>query len=164
MSSNKHSGRSLTPWFGGRGPWWANEDGYRRMRDEMERFFGGAPFEDGVSLGAAAFRPDADLVRTDGGYELSVELPGVDQKDITVDVHDGVLTVSGEKKYEHEEKTKESFRAERRYGSFMRRMSLPADADEAKIKASFDKGVLTLTIPASEDKRASGRKIQIEAK
>jgi HSP20 family protein len=88
-----------------------------------------------------------DVRDTDKGLEITVEAPGVDQKDIKIDVDDNVLTVSGEKKSETEKKDANYRVSERVYGSFRRSIMLPTNVDAEKITASMDKGVLTITAP-----------------
>lgn len=94
--------------------------------------------------------PNVEVKREDGHYMLTAEFPGMDKDDIHVDVHDGVLTLSGEKKREFEEE-KEGYRySERSYGSFRRSFSLPPETPEDEIEAKLDKGVLMITIPVVE--------------
>jgi HSP20 family protein len=89
-----------------------------------------------------------DLADTGQGLELTIELPGLEEKDVDVSVADGVLTVSGEKKFETD-KTDKNYRfVERRYGSFSRSLTLPEGAKADQIKATLNKGVLKVTIPA----------------
>lgn len=97
--------------------------------------------------------PALDVHETDDEYTVTVELPGARKEDITVEFSEGVLTVRGEKKSEREEKQEKRRFVERRYGTFSRSFSLPGDADGDRIEASFQDGVLTLTIPKSEAAR-----------
>lgn len=95
-----------------------------------------------------------DLVENDDEFLVRAELPGVDAKDIDVTVERGTLTISGERKDEHEEKKENFLHRERVFGSFRRSVSLPGDIDEGKIKASFDKGVLNIHLPKSAERKA----------
>lgn len=94
--------------------------------------------------------PALDVNETDKHYAVTVELPGARREDVTVECDEGVLTIRGEKKSEREEKKEKRRFVERRYGTFSRSFSLPRDADAEHIEASFQNGVLTLTIPKSE--------------
>ena len=92
-------------------------------------------------------KPTLDIESDDKEYSISIETPGVDQKDIKLEITNNTLTVSGEKKQEHEEKEKNYYRMERSYGFFQRVLSLPEDANQEKIKATFKNGVLSVTMP-----------------
>ena len=96
------------------------------------------------------FTPAVEISEDDEAYTINAELPGIDKKDVHIEVKDGVLTLRGERKHEHEEKEDGYFRTERSYGSFERSFALPEAADEEKIKASFNDGILTVTLPKGE--------------
>ncbi len=104
--------------------------------------------------GAEAFSPATDITEDDGRYIVTAELPGTKRSDVSVEVADGVLTIRGEKKSEREEKSEKRRYVERSFGSFSRAFTLPSDADEAKIEASFKDGVLTVTLAKSEQRKA----------
>lgn len=96
-------------------------------------------------------KPSLDLDVSDKAYTVAVELPGVDEKDISIEVNKSTLSISGEKKNEFEDKDEKGLRhMERSYGIFQRTLALPEDADIDAVKAGFDKGVLRVTIPRSE--------------
>jgi HSP20 family protein len=95
---------------------------------------------------AEFFAPSSEAATTDSQYEVSVELPGVSDEDISVEVHDGRLTVAGEKQSQHQEEGKNFFFSERTYGKFQGVFRLPADADESKVSATHKDGVLTINI------------------
>lgn len=95
-------------------------------------------------------RPALDIQETDKQYRITLEVPGVEEKDIQVTVDDDVLWVRGEKRQEHEHKDAQYHCVERSYGSFQRALNLPEDADQDAIEATFRNGVLSITI----DKRA----------
>ncbi len=102
-------------------------------------------------LGAfGMLKPQADLLAEDNQYILSIEIPGVDEKDISVNVMDGVMTIAGEKKQEEEHKEENYYRMERSFGSFQRVLSLPEDVDQESIGARFKNGVLTVTMPRNQ--------------
>jgi len=103
--------------------------------------------------------PKAEVQENGKSYTISIELPGLDQKDIKVLVEDDVLTVSGEKHVEHsDEKTHYT---ERSYGSFTRAFTLPTDADRDGITADFAKGVLTLHVPKTANGKARAKQIEV---
>jgi HSP20 family protein len=132
-----------------------------RIRNEwnsfFDRFLGGlpGPWREGDLW------PTLDVTESRENYTVTVELPGVDKKDLDVTIEDDVLIVRGEKKKESEEKDESYHRVERSYGSFSRSLRLPGKVDPENIKAKFKKGVLTLTVPKPEEER--GRKIEIKA-
>jgi HSP20 family protein len=107
--------------------------------------------------------PKLDVTEDDKGFNVTVELPGMDEKDVAVSVADRVLTIRGEKKEEKEKKDKEVYRRERAYGSFRRVMELPADVDAEKIEASFRKGVLTIALPKTKEAQAKVKQIPVKA-
>ena len=112
------------------------------------------------ALRAFDHAPKVEVQENGKSYTISVELPGLDQKDIKVTVEDDVLTVSGEKHVErNDEKTHYS---ERSYGSFTRAFTLPTDADREGISANFSKGVLTLLVPKSSEARPRTKEIEIK--
>lgn len=104
--------------------------------------------------------PRAEMLREDGHYRLTAEVPGMREEDVKVEVKDGVLTITGEKKKEVEESEGGYRFSERRYGFFERSFCLPSDASEDNIEAKMDKGVLTITIPMAEEK---SRRIEVKA-
>lgn len=106
--------------------------------------------------------PASDAKLADDHYRITIELPGVDEKDMELTVHDGVVTVQGEKKSEHEEKGDTWYFSERQYGSFSRSFRLPPDADETKVNADLKDGVLTVTVPKTEPKESGAKKVEIK--
>ncbi|HTG25111.1 MAG TPA: Hsp20/alpha crystallin family protein [Reyranella sp.] len=105
--------------------------------------------------------PSVEVKENGKSYNVSVELPGLDEKDVKVLVEDDMLTISGEKKLERtDDKTQYS---ERSYGSFTRAFTLPADADRNTISARFAKGVLTLEIPKAANPPAQVKQVDIKA-
>jgi HSP20 family protein len=111
-----------------------------------------------ISWGKA---PAVDVVEKDKAYEITAELPGMEDKDIEVKFADGVLSIKGEKKEEKEEKKKDWYLSERRYGSFQRAFRVPDDVEADKIEANFKNGVLTVNLPKSAQAIKSEKKIQI---
>ncbi len=107
--------------------------------------------------------PTTDVAETDAEIVVTVELPGIDEKDVDVTVSENRLTIKGEKKAEKEEKEKNFYMMERSYGAFLRSLALPDEADTDKADAAFDKGVLTVTIPKTEKAKEAVKKIAIHA-
>jgi HSP20 family protein len=108
--------------------------------------------------------PPVDVVEKENAFELTAELPGLDAKNIELSLSDDVLTIKGEKTEEKEEKTKDRYVSERRYGSFRRSLQLPASVDPAKIEASYRSGVLSVKLPKSEEARKKPTVIPITSK
>jgi HSP20 family protein len=107
--------------------------------------------------------PAVDVTQTDKGYEITAELPGMEEKDIDVKLSNGILTIRGEKRDEKEEKKQNYYMRERSFGSFERSFQVPEDVDVSKIGASFNKGVLTLTLPKSAEAQKAEKKIEVKA-
>jgi HSP20 family protein len=105
--------------------------------------------------------PAVDVVEQDKEYQVTAEIPGMDEKDVEVTVSGGLLTIKGEKHADTEERKKDYFMAERRYGSFHRALRLPDGIDADKVAAKFAKGVLTVTLPKKPDSIAKEKKIPI---
>ena len=139
-------------------------------QDEMNRLFddfgfGVQPFGsksqwlEGIS--GSMLKPRLDLGANDKFYTVSIEIPGVNEKDITLEQTQDTLIIRGEKKQEKEEKKQHFYRMERSYGAFQRTLSLPGDANRDKIKAAFKNGVLNITIPRKEPTGSRSRQVEI---
>lgn len=107
--------------------------------------------------------PAVDVTETDKAYEITAELPGMDEKNVDVKFANGVLSIKGEKQDEKEEKKKDYYVRERSFGSFERTFQVPDGVDTDKIEASFKKGVLTVTLPKSAEAQKSEKKIAVKA-
>jgi HSP20 family protein len=107
--------------------------------------------------------PAVDVAETEKAYEITAELPGLDEKNIEVKFADGVLTIKGEKQQEKEEKKKDYYLNERSFGSFQRALQVPAGIDADKIEANFKKGVLTVMLPKTAEAQKAEKKITIKA-
>src|SRR5215203_4376081 len=103
--------------------------------------------------------PAMDLVEADDHFVLKADLPGLAEEDVSLEVRDNALTISGERKAEHESRERGWYRVERSFGRFSRSLSLPEGIDPEGIVASFDRGVLSVTIPKPEQRKP--RRIQI---
>jgi HSP20 family protein len=144
-----------------------SRDIFASMRDEMDRMF--ARFEHGWPHWPALFHreggvtvPELDVHETPSAIVVEVELPGVNEKDVSVTLANGVLTIKGEKKQEKEEKAENYYLTERSFGSFERSIRLPDTIDDAKVEARFDKGVLTVTAGKKPEAVKAQRKIEIK--
>ncbi len=144
-------------------------DPFASFRREMDRlfedFFGGRtawsfPFP---TLTAGELLPEVDIVETDDAYKVVVELPGVDPKDVSIELRGDLLTIRGEKKAEHEEKEENRFLVERRFGRFERTIRLPAEIEPDKAEAMYDKGVLTIRLPKPETAQKPVKRIEVKA-
>lgn len=107
--------------------------------------------------------PAVDIVEKDNAFEIAAELPGMDEKNIDVNVANGGITIKGEKQEQKEEKKKDYFLQERHYGSFERSFRIPEGVDSGKIEAAFKNGVLTVTLPKTAEAKQSEKKIAIKA-
>ena len=107
--------------------------------------------------------PSLDVVDEDKAFRVTVELPGMTDKDVAVTVDDRTLTIRGEKKEEKEKKEKDVFRRERAYGSFRRTIELPGNIDAAKIEAKFKDGVLTIDLPKTKEAQERVKQIPVKA-
>lgn len=110
-----------------------------------------------------AAAPAIDIVEKDNAYEVTAELPGLDEKDIEVKLAKDSLTIKGEQQEEKEEKKKDYYLHERHFGSFERTFRVPEDVDADKIAATFKKGVLTLTLPKKPEAQKPAKKIEVKA-
>ena len=152
---------------------WHPFDSFRNQVDRLFRDFEAGFFQSPFSRSidnfwqrdlGFALKPAIDIVDKDNHYEVTAELPGLDAKNIDVQLADGVLTIKGEKNEEKEEKTKDRYVSERRYGSFRRSLQVPASVDADKIEANYKSGVLTVTLPKSAEAQKKQKTIPITAK
>ena len=130
------------------------------IQSEMNRLFN-TLFDAPAPANGQARRwiPAMDLVETVDEFVLRADLPGLTEENVNIEFEDGVLTISGERKSEHEEKKEGFYRVERSYGSFSRSLTLPEGVDPDAVKASFDRGVLEVRIPKPEERKP--RKVAI---
>jgi HSP20 family protein len=130
-----------------------------QLQNEMNRLFDDVFRGFDAPMAGGAW-PSMEVRETEDGYRVSVELPGMDEKDIDVSFAEGMLVVRGEKRSELE--TADRSATERRYGRFERRIAL-RDADHARASASFDKGVLTIDLPRAAEAEQRVKRIPINA-
>jgi HSP20 family protein len=130
------------------------------LQDRMNRLFSDtfSPVASQESLSAGSFVPPVDVYEDEQGIRLKMEVPGIDEKDIDVQLENNLLTVRGERKLESETKEENYHRIERRYGSFTRSFTLPNTVNPEDVKAAYAKGVLTISL----GKRAEARPKQIK--
>jgi HSP20 family protein len=135
---------------------------FASLQREIDRLF--EDFTRGwpsLSTGDAGLMPSIDVTETDKEIEITAELPGLEEKDVQVNLADNVLTIRGEKKAEKEQKDKDYRIVERSYGSFSRSLLLPDGVDPDAIKASIAKGVLKVTVPKPAP--AQVKKVEVKA-
>lgn len=116
-----------------------------------------------LSRGGWPVAPAFDLAEKAKEYEITAELPGIDEKNVEVKLANQTLTIKGEKTEEKEEKEKDYHLSERRYGSFQRSFQVPEGVDTDKIEASFAKGILTVKLPKTAEAQKSEKKIAVKA-
>jgi HSP20 family protein len=124
------------------------------LQHEMNRLFNtvfDAPAGAGNDRAARRWVPAMDLVETEEHFVLRADLPGMSQEDVKIELEDNTLTVSGERKAQHEEREEGFYRVERSFGSFSRSLTLPKGVDADAVSASFDQGVLEVRIPKPEE-------------
>ncbi|MGC9323561.1 MAG: Hsp20/alpha crystallin family protein [Desulfomonilia bacterium] len=163
----------MTPWKWGRRsvPAGREYEGHPLdvFRREMDRLFD--DFFRGFGLRAfgeeaepfAKFNPQVNMTEDEKSIYVTAELPGMDEKDIEINLTKDSITIKGEKKEESEEKDKDAYYVERSFGSFMRVLPLPQDVDSDKADASFKKGVLSITLPKIEKEAKAHKKIKIKS-
>ena len=129
------------------------------LQTEMNRLFNAAFDTPAGNGGARRWTPAMDLVETDEHFVLRADLPGLTESDVTIELEDNVLSVSGERKAEHESKGEGFYRVERAFGSFSRSLTLPKGIDPEAVTAAFENGVLEVRVPKPEQRKP--RKISI---
>ena len=135
----------------------------RNLQEQMNRLLDLAwSREGGEELREGAWQPPVDIFEDENFVVIKAELPGIDQKDIEERIEDNTLTLRGERKHEEEVRKENYHRIERYYGGFQRSFSLPHTIDQEKVKATCDKGVLTITLPKREETKP--KQINVEVK
>jgi HSP20 family protein len=163
---------SLSPY---RDPWGSRDLSspfafMQRFMSDMDSLFGDFGFgrsglsSRGSTGGANLWLPQIDVTTRDGQLLVHADLPGLKQEDVKVSVHDGLLSIAGERTDKHEDNREGVYRRERSYGSFSRQIALPEGVDPESIKASFENGVLEVTMPMPKEKAPQGRSIPVQAK
>jgi HSP20 family protein len=122
----------------------------------FDAFFGGE-----TQASARRWVPPMDLVEAEDHFLLKADLPGLSEEDVSIEVQDGTLSISGERNAEHESRERGWYRVERSFGSFNRSLTLPDGVDSDAISAHFDRGVLEVRIPKPAERKP--RRVQIKA-
>ena len=132
------------------------------LQDRMNRLFddAGRGWRGDESAATTTWSPAVDIFETENEIVVKAELPGVDRKDISLNLENNVLTLKGERKFEKETKEENYHRIERAYGGFSRAFSIPATVDEEKIRADYQHGILRIALPKKEQVRP--KQIRIE--
>jgi HSP20 family protein len=135
-------------------------------QNRFNRFLGGFPNRIGsgetASLTVADWSPEVDISEDDHGYLIKADLPEMKKEDVKVTVDHGILSVSGERKTEKEDKKKKFHRIERSYGSFRRSFTLPEDTDSTKVTAEFRDGVLKVHLPTTAIERSKATQVKVQ--
>ena len=133
------------------------------MSNRLNRFF--APRGNGngheEALKLMQWSPAVDVSETDKEFLIKAELPEVKKEDVKVSIDEGVITISGERKQEKEEKNKKFHRIERQYGSFERSFTLPDDVDATKVAAEYKDGMLNIRLPRTEKPKPKATEVKI---
>jgi HSP20 family protein len=140
------------------------------LRQEIDRLFGDFdPWRLSLPRAIFAHEPSAietgiavDIVEKDKAFEVTAELPGLTARDIHIELVNGSLRLHGEKKEEKEERRKDYYLSERRYGSFERRFPVPEGVDLERVDASFKQGVLTVTLPKTAEAQKPTKTIEVK--
>ena len=133
-----------------------------QLQNRLASFWGSDPFRTNgqETLTVAEWTPRVDIVEDEKEFLVKAELPEMKKEDVKVTVEDGVLTLSGERKLEKEEKNKRYHRIEREYGSFVRSFTLPAGTSGDKVTADFTEGLLKVHLP--KDSKAAAKTVDIK--
>lgn len=135
----------------------------RAMQEQMNHLLDMAWSRDtGEELREGVWHPPVDIFETEDAVIIKAELPGIEQKDIEVKIEDGTLVLRGERKHDEEIKKENYHRVERYYGQFQRSFSLPNAINQEKVKATCDKGVLTIILPRREEKKPKQINVEVE--
>lgn len=162
--------RDLTPWSGGRGLSPFGRDPFTSFRREMDRLFDDffvptlVPTEQrsfGSGAAATTLRPSVEVAETDQAYTVTAELPGLEQKDVELNLRDNALILSGEKRQETSQDNGGLSYTERSYGRFERVLPFGEEVDPDRIEAKFKNGVLTVTLPKNPKAKEKARRIEI---
>ena len=143
-------------------------DPFRQMRREIDQMFNGmlgnwAGPMNLLDRRLGSWMPQVDVNETAKEIRVTAELPGMEEKDLEVSLVEGALTVKGEKSEEHEEEKGDVHRSERQYGMFEQTIPLPSEVDVDKVKASFKKGVLKITLPKTKEAQSNRRVIPVQS-
>jgi len=169
--------REIVPWrWGGLRHWQGDEGPFVGIRKQMESLhremdklfedMSSEPVRKSFMPQAWAHElvmPDIDETEDEQAFHVSIELPGMDEKDVDITLSGRLLTIRGEKKEDEKEEGKDFYRRERTFGSFRRTLELPGEVDESKIEASFKKGLLKIELPRTEEAQKKIKHIAVKA-
>ena len=144
-------------------PWNPRKE-FEELEKRMASWFGREPISlksDKEMMKVMDWTPSVDVTEDEKEYLITADAPGVKREDLKVTVADGVLSISGERQYEKEEKGKKFHKVERSYGSFARSFTLPEDADEEQLSAQFKEGVLTVHLPKTAQAKAKTKEVKV---
>ena len=134
----------------------------RSLMTDFDRIFNSMFTHDSPRLSLAQSRmPAVDVTETETEFLLSADMPGLDKKDVSIDIHDGVITIKGESAIDNKKSTDDYRIRERQLGSFNRSFRLPDNVNEVKVAAKFNNGVLMITLPKAKEVLPEGRRIKI---
>ncbi len=142
-------------------PWKELEEMEKRLTSVFGPSPTGGVTDNKEAISVAQWSPLVDITEDEKEYVVKAELPEIKKEDIKINVHDDVLAITGERKYEKEEKGKKFHRVERAYGSFTRRFTLPEDADGSKVSAEYKDGVLKVHLPKSEKAKPKAIEVKV---
>ncbi len=144
---------------------WSPLKELEEMEKRLSTIFGKAPSATNggakEAIAVAEWSPLVDITEDEKEYVVKAEIPEMKKEDIKLNVEDNVLSITGERKYEKEEKGKKYHRVERAYGSFMRSFTLPEDADSSKVNAEYKDGLLKVHLPKSEKAKPKATEVKI---
>lgn len=135
-------------------------DPFAAMRQDFNELLANFWNGSGLNIPRSAFAPELDIAERDNSFELRMDIPGMEAKDLDIQVHDNTVTISGQRKEEKEEKGKTFHRIERRSGSFSRTVTLPCSVNEKEVAAEYTNGVLSVVLPKCEESKS--RKITVK--
>jgi HSP20 family protein len=141
------------------------DDPFYAMQRDMDQFFDnffGKEFGLSPWSSFGAFSPQVDVSETEKEFKVTAELPGLDENNVEVSLSRNMLTISGEKKQEKEDKRENYYHVERSYGSFKRSIPLSAEVEADKVEASFKNGVLSVTLPKTAEAQRQTKRITVK--
>ncbi|MCD6034308.1 MAG: heat-shock protein Hsp20 [Rickettsiales bacterium] len=135
---------------------------YDELNHIAERMFRGDSPPLLPELTQGVFKPKMDIIENDDSYSVTLEIPGMKEEDIHIEISDHILSIHGEKKQESEEKSEGLYRSERSYGQFHRILSLPEDTETDKVEATYKKGLAKITLPRKTTSKKKPKEIKFK--
>ncbi len=140
---------------------WNPIDDLFDIQENINRIFGNYLSTKGAQAKVLGWMPPVDITESENEYVIKADIPGMKKEDIKISLENNTLSITGERKEEKEEKNKNYIKKEKSYGSFMRSFALPHTVDAKGIKATYKEGVLTVTVPKSEEAKPKEIKIEV---